>query len=258
MVRIIRNTRRCTPLLVLAVAVSLAAPALSDGDSRPSRIEIAKVRPQVPAPEIPPSRLEPSVPPRPDDLPVYRPPRRGAPRAKVGGCMRGAPALPKPLALAPDHLAQTVSAQPSLFWYIDAVPGRDSRLVFTLIDADEVHPIVEATLDAPEHPGIQRIQLSDHGAELDRGVEYEWSVALVVDAANRGQDVISMGYIERVAEPGALGQGIPTAAQHAAAGLWYDAIRSISDSIEATPSDLRLRLQRSALLRAAGLQAAVE
>lgn len=259
MVRIIRNARRCTPLL--ALAVSLASPALSDGDSRPSPLaplKLAKVQPQVPPPAIPPSRLEPFPPPRSDDLPVYRPPRRGAPRAKVGGGLRGAPALPKPLALAPDHLAQTISAQPSLFWYIDAVPGHDSRLVFTLIDADGVDPIVEATLDAPGQPGIQRIQLSDHGVELDRGVEYEWSVALVVDAEHRGKDVISMAYIERVAEPGALGRGVPTAAQHAAAGLWYDAIASISDSIEATPSDARLRRQRSALLRAAGLEAAVE
>ncbi len=261
MVRIIRNTWRCTPLLALAVAVSLASPALSDGGSRPGPLgplEIAKVQPQVPVPEIPPLRLDPSAPPRTDDLPVYRPPRRGAPRAKVGGGLRGASALPKPLALAPDHLARTVSAQPSLFWHIDAVPSRDSRLVFTLIDADGADPIVEATLDAPLQPGIQRIQLSDHGVELARGVEYEWSVALVVDAAHRGQDVISMGYIERVAEPGGLGQGIPTAAQHAAAGLWYDAIGSISDSIEATPSDPRLRRQRSALLRAAGLEAAVD
>ena len=46
MVRIIRNTRRCTPLLALAVAVSLASPALSDGGSRPGPLgplEIAKL-----------------------------------------------------------------------------------------------------------------------------------------------------------------------------------------------------------------------
>ena len=257
MIRIIRKTRRCTPILALAVAAALVSPALSDEASTPSPLKVAKVQPQAPAPGTS-SKLERSVQQRPDELPVYHPPRRGAPRAKVGGGLRGARAHPKPLALAPDHLAQTVSAQPSLFWHIDAVPGRDSQLVFTLIDADGVDPVIEATLDNPEQPGIQRIQLGDHGVELARGVEYEWSVALVVDAAHRGDDVITTGYIERVATPEALARGIPTVALHAAAGLWYDAIGSISDSIEATPGDARLRYQRSALLRAAGLEAAVE
>jgi len=62
---------------------------------------------------------------------VYNPPRRGSPRAKVGGGLRGATALPTLLALAPDHLAQTVSARPALFWYIDAQLTSGAQIVFT-------------------------------------------------------------------------------------------------------------------------------
>src|SRR5262245_41341001 len=73
---------------------------------------------------------------------VYKPPRRGSPRGRVAGGVRGGQALPHPLALAPD-VAWTQSASPSLFWHLDGAPPETSRIVFTLTVADGIEPLVE-------------------------------------------------------------------------------------------------------------------
>jgi hypothetical protein len=191
-------------------------------------------------------------------VPAYQPPRRGAPRARVGGGLRGVRALPNPLALAPDHVGQTVVAQPSLFWYIDGSPGPGKQLVFTLIDEESIEPLVEVALAAPKRSGIWRVRLADYGVRLAPGQEYEWSVALIPDPAQRSKDVVSSGYIRRVAAPEKLERCRPDVDTYADLGLWYDALESISDSIDAAPSDPVLRGQRNALLRQAKLDAAIE
>jgi hypothetical protein len=177
--------------------------------------------------------------------PIYQPPHRGAPRAKVSGAMRGAPDLPTPLALAPDHVAFTGLAQPSLFWHIDGVPGRRSRLVLTLIGEDSIDPLVERELERPKRAGIQRVRLGDLGVRLEPGVEYEWSVTLVVDPAQRSSDVISGGAIRRAAP----GEPCPEA--------WYDSLEALIDAVERSPSDAELRGRQLALLEQAGLDPAV-
>ncbi len=197
--------------------------------------------------------------------PVYKPPRRGSPRAKVSGGMRGVLALPTPLALAPAHLAHTVSDQPSLFWHIDAVPSRGSRLVFTLIDEDSIEPLAEVSLESPAQAGIQRIRLTDLGIHLEPEIEYEWSVALVPDPARRARDVISTGYLRRVGQPEELAEELANLAPgrggvdtYAALGLWYDALEAISDSIDSAPADPTLRGHRNALFRQGELELAMD
>lgn len=261
MFRVMRSVQRSSTLLVLAVAATLAAPAFSEEDDSARRPRDyaratpppANVDPTVPSPELEP----PSGPPE-AAIPVYRPPRRGAPRAKVGGGLRGARALPAPRALAPAHVAQTVTAQPSLFWYIDSVPSEDCDLIFTLIDEESIDPVLEVELDLPQRAGIQRVRLADHGVSLAPGAEYEWSIALVVDREHRAKDVVSAGYIRRVSQPAELELRPPCVETYADLGLWYDAVESVSDSIAAAPGDLVLRQQRSSLLRQAGLYVAIE
>jgi len=190
---------------------------------------------------------------------VYIPPRRGAPRARVGaGGVRGSSALPTPLALAPDHVGLTISANPSLFWHIDAPPGRDVDLIFTLIDDATTEPIAEISLDDPGRAGIQRLRLSQYGVQLEPEVEYTWSIALVPNARQRSNDLVSLGFIRRVARPDGVAPGTRDAAAFAEAGIWYDALEALSDAVDADPADGNLRSLRSSLLRQAQLDAAVE
>jgi len=253
--------RRISSLWVLVVAVTLATPALSGGDDpKPRSRKYARVGPVVAVTDtaVTPPRPEPPSPPMTSALPEYRPPRRGAPRATVGGGRRGAPVLPTPLVLAPAHLAQTVAGRPSLFWHIDAVPSQDSSVIFTLIDEGSIDPIVEVELSLPKQAGIQRIRLVDHGVKLEPGTEYEWSVALVVDSSQRSRDVVSTGYIRRISEPSELRLRPPCVTSYADLGLWYDALESVSNAIDSVPGDLAFRSQRSALLHQVGLDAAIE
>jgi hypothetical protein len=159
--------------------------------------------------------------------------------------------------LAPEHVAETTSAHPSLFWHLDTLPGRDAQIVFTLVDERQIDPVAEISLPAPTRPGVQRIDLRRHRIALALDVEYEWSVALVSDARQRSQDRISTGSIRRVARPAALRE-TATAPAYAVNGLWYDALVSISDALEAAPADPALRSQRDALLRQAHLEAALD
>jgi hypothetical protein len=255
------NQPRISSLLVLVVAVTLAAPALSDGDGPETRSrDYALVDSGIAAADtaVSPPPPELSSPPQTSALPEYNPPRRGTPIATVGGGRRGAPALPTPLVLAPGHLAQTVSGRPSLFWHIDAVPSQDSSVIFTLIDEGSIDPIVETELSLPKQAGIQRIRLVDHGVNLQPGIEYEWSVALVVDSSQRSRDVVSTGYIRRISEPSELRLRSPCVTSYADLGLWYDALESVSNAIDSVPGDLALLRQRSSLLHQVGLDAAIE
>jgi len=191
---------------------------------------------------------------------LYQPPLRGAPaRDRVGaGITRGATAQATPLALAPEHVGLTVSASPSLFWHIDALPGKGVALIFTITGDMSITPLAEVRLDAPSGMGIQRLRLADHDIQLAPEVEYMWSIALVTDADNPSGNVVSTGFIRRVARPDTLAAESRNGVDFAQAGIWYDALEALSDDIDDRPDDRKARFLRSALLRQVKLDAAVE
>jgi len=149
---------------------------------------------------------------------------------------------------------------PSLFWYIEELPPEEMAFVLTLIDGESIEPTLEAVLERPRTPGIQRIRLADHGVKLASEREYEWSVALVVDPEHRSRDLVSTGYIRRVDCPRAIGCGDGRLAveTYADLGLWYDALGAASDAIDATPGNAALIGQRDALLRQAGIEGVLQ
>jgi hypothetical protein len=187
---------------------------------------------------------------------LYEPPRRGAPRAKLGGGLRFA-ALGSRVtlhALAPDHVAHTLSKSPVLFWFVDPLPDPRSPIVFTLLDETSIDPVVETRASRPDRPGIQAIDLGALGVELEPGVEYEWFVAVVVDRRDRSRDRVGRGYLRYVGGDPELASIPPdaSAAELASAGLWYDALETISAAIDAHPDETELKAQRTALLDQAG------
>lgn len=188
--------------------------------------------------------------------PVYAPPRRGRPRARVGGGVRGTgPKLPTLRALVPDHVALTARSQPTLLWYLSELPPGEVSLMFNLTNEDEIDPLISAKLETPTRAGIQRILLANYDFNLETGQEYEWSVALVADSESRARDLVTLGWIERVEnvaqgwiervdEPEVDAAAQPDAATLAAAGLWYDAV------------DVANRDERAVLLGQVGLEPA--
>lgn len=188
------------------------------------------------------------------DMPVYVPPKRSIPKGRVGGGIRGGegPAL---YVLAPDHVGLTKDEQPSLFWYLSKTTSLP--LEFTFIDSRAVKPLLEKRLASPSRPGVQRISLKDLEIRMEPGVQYKWFVTLAVGKEASSKDVVAGGTIERIpyVELLVLCQGLNGNAVNdlAKCGLWYDAIATLSDMIEAAPEDRKLKKQRAALLQQVGL-----
>jgi len=197
---------------------------------------------------------------KPAPRPVYQPPKLGKPARTVGGGSRGSQGkVPALFVVAPDHVGQTTSAKPSLFYFIDRVPDPSIRVEFTLLDEDGVEPLVETVLPTPKRAGVHRIRLSDHGVQLAAGTEYEWSVSLVLDPNERSKDIVATSWIDRIPESGELKSRLAsegaTATVYAEEGLWYDALAALSDEIDGNPGNVQLAEQRAELLRQVGLDA---
>ena len=188
----------------------------------------------------------------------YVPPARGAPMRRVGGSSRGVDdELPNVVVLVPDHIGLTTMEQPTLYWYLSkptAIP-----IEITLIHEARIQPLIEAPAGGAPAAGMYAIRLADYGVRLVPGVEYEWSVTLVLNREERSHDVISAGAIMRVdatedqkarmgnAERNNLGMA------YAQEGMWYDAIAILSEAIAADAANDTLRGQRSRVLGQAGL-----
>jgi hypothetical protein len=191
--------------------------------------------------------------------PLYRPPLRGAPASRIGGGSRGVDGADWTLrVLAPEQTGLTTESAPTLYWYTSrAAPG--PQIEVTIIQKDALDPVLETTLQASVAPGIQRLDLSRWGSELDADVEYEWFVSVVRDPAQRSNDITAGGTIRRVAlDPrvrarlsGSDARAVPLI--YAEQGIWYDAIDRLSRLIDVHPADDTLREQRAALLRQVGL-----
>jgi len=132
----------------------------------------------------------------------------------------------------------------------------------TVVEPKNPKSLLSLTSPGADKPGIHQVKLTRHGVELQPDVVYEWSVAIVPDAENRSKDVVAKGVIKRVKPSDALVRQLETANDlerasiYAQAGIWYDALATISSAIEAHPNDASLREQRASLLKQVGLSEA--
>jgi len=192
-------------------------------------------------------------------MPMYLPPRRGAPNIRVGGGTRGlSGTAPVIQALAPEHVGLTAKEQPTLSWYMSK-PG-SMRVEILLANEDEMDPLLELTIDASKlKGGIQSLNLADYGVKLKPGKQYQWSVVLVPEAGHRSGDIISSGMIELNKVSGALKTKLSKSKSqdnvyiYAQEGYWYDAIAELTGLIKKDPGNELLKQQRQDLLKQVGL-----
>lgn len=192
--------------------------------------------------------------------PVYQPPMRGTTAGgRIGGGTRGTGEQTIILSvLAPEHPGLTVKAQPRLYWYLSHAV--DVPVELTVVNRDSDDPLLELTIAPPIERGVHALDLADHGVRLVPDVRYEWFVALIADEQQRSNDIVAGGEIELVpastdlerelADPGYGG----AVGAYARAGIWYDAVDSISMLIESNPGDQAYREHRAALLDQVGLE----
>ena len=195
----------------------------------------------------------------PAEMPIYKPPRRGAPVGRVAGGTRGIlDEYPSILCvITPDHTALTIKDQPRFFWFLRNLTKYPIEI--TIIEDQAIFPILEIRIDSPEKPGIQSIELKDFGIHLKKDTVYKWFVAIVPDPNRRSKDVLAWGavrYLEISDELKAklLKFDKVTALNiYASAGFWYDAFAELSVLIKMSTNDVDLINKRNALLQQIGL-----
>ena len=210
----------------------------------------------------------------------WTPPMRGAPSTRVGGGSRsagvrapqGAPgsdaADTSPAVfnlrlnvLAPGETGYTLQGQPTVYWF--ASEAIDSPVELTVISIESLRaaskPALEITLKPPIAKGVHALRLAEHGVTLKPDVEYQWYVAVVLDPAQRSNDVLAGGTIKRVSADAAMQSKLKQTAPaqlpgvYAQGGIWYDAIDQLSKQIGAGPEGQRSLAQRAELLEQVGL-----
>jgi hypothetical protein len=195
-------------------------------------------------------------------VPVYVPPRRGAPLVRVGAGSRGVEdGLPFIAVITPEHTGLSSMPQPLLYWYLSA--DMKTRFEFALVTNTAIDPIVELVFDQVMPAGWHSLDLAEHGVTLQPGVSYQWSVALVTDTDKRSADIVSSGRVEYLplshGQQQRIEQADATALPgiYAEEGYWYDSFAGLEALLAASPDDQRLQQQRAELLRQIGLDAVV-
>ena len=165
---------------------------------------------------------------------LYNPPKRGAPISTIEAASRGSAAQAAKIeTLAPkDHAGQTHLEQPTLYWYASAPITQPVEI--TLTDDNDVAPLIDETLPAPQAAGFHAVSLAGTKAHLKAGPVYQWAVAIVVDPKMRSGDIVSGNYVQRV-DATVSGSDAASLAQ---AGLWYDALDAASRQSPALRAEL--------------------
>ncbi|MDX1411205.1 MAG: DUF928 domain-containing protein [Nitrospirales bacterium] len=195
-------------------------------------------------------------------LPVYKPPKGiGAPGGRIGGATRGQDALAI-FALVPDHLGLTINEQPILYWYLSKPV--QYPLILTVNDETQVKPVVETIISNTPRAGIHSAPLKNFNLKRALDREYQWFVSLAIDEENPSKNIIAGGRIQRISPPEKLLRQLRNAepdqvtAIYSEAGLWYDALASISDLIESHPDHTDYRVGRKTLLEQVDLMEVAE
>jgi hypothetical protein len=186
----------------------------------------------------------------------YNPPSRNAPAGRVGGSTRGLPGSDLVVeVLSPsDHVGLSANDQPVLYWYLSRPVDKPLEVTLDTAELSSAAPLVETTLKKTWPAGISAVSLRDLGVRLKPDVIYRWSVAVVLDSAQRSTDVTASGLIRHVrSAPGPASADPESIARILAEkGYWYDALTALSLDIDRQPAR---RKQRADLLEQVGLTA---
>jgi Domain of Unknown Function (DUF928) len=197
-------------------------------------------------------------------LPLYQPPEKLIPRARVGGGLRGTDGNdPVLVAMVPDHVGLTVKKAPVLNWFLSK--PTTYPLKFTLIDVRSVKPLYEGLIPTPVLAGVQSINLKELNLALEPDVQYRWYISAIRNTDSPSQDIVAGGVIERcefstclVEMEVDLSCDRESVLRNAVRGFWYDSMSCLCDLIKTNQQDASLRRMRAALLKQVGLNSVAE
>jgi Domain of Unknown Function (DUF928) len=175
----------------------------------------------------------------------YKPPALRGPIRTAGTGARGCDlekASPVTLMpLVPDrHIGLTASARPTFYWYAKGA----KTVEFALVQPGNVKPLIDAKVPV-NSDGIAKLELPASAPDLKVGQEYRWSVAVACNPKRRSEDIAYTQAIIKRVELSAQQQQQLDAAQsaqdkgriYAEAGLWYNALSTLSQASVSDPAN---------------------
>jgi len=191
---------------------------------------------------IPAGAQESSTPPAQNQQvefePQYKPPPRGAPGGRVSGASRGTIKVTLPLPtvelLAPDgHAGLTANPAPTLYFFVSQPVTWPTQ--FTISAPARANPLVEVNLPAPRQAGIYAIRTANYHVRLEPGVNYTWSVSVILNPKARSRDIVASASLVRIPADPSIDSALRSASRSqravllARVGLWYDAVDAAAD-----------------------------
>ncbi len=154
-----------------------------------------------------------------------------------------------------NHIGQTQAARPTFLAYVSGAQSVE----FALTEPKVEKPLLVQTV-TPDANGIVRVQLPETAPELAIGKDYRWAIAVVCNPNRRSNDVYAQSWIQRTATTPefakkltAATSGLEQARLYANAGFWYDAIASLTQTLNTNPNQPEARADFADLLRQANL-----
>ena len=200
-----------------------------------------------------------------EEQPLYSPPKKITPRARVGGDARGTDGTePEVKALVPDHVGLTIKETPVVNWFVSKPTSH--QVIVTLRDDRSPKAFQEKSIPSPKQPGIYTINFKELGFVLEPNVQYKWYVAVIRDTEQYSNNPVAGGVIERCEFNACVMELNPVLTcssdedvlRNARAGLWYDAMGCLCSLIDADPKNEKLRRLRARLLKDVGLNGVAE
>ena len=200
-----------------------------------------------------------------EEQPLYAPPKKVTPRARVGGDVRGTDGTePEVKALVPDHVGLTIKETPTVNWFLSK--STSFQVIVTLRDDRSPRSFQEKIIPSPKQPGIYTINFKELGFSLEPNIQYRWFVSVIKDPNQHSNNPVAGGVIERCEFNACMIELKPVLTcssdadvmENAHAGLWYDAMGCLCNLIDADQKNEKLRRLRARLLKDVGLNGVAE
>lgn len=158
-----------------------------------------------------------------------------------------------------NNLVTTVSANPTLFWYIPQTRAESAE--FTIQEDDNPkHEIYRTTFAVNGTPGIAKLSLPATVA-LETGKRYKWQLALVCNRDNPIENQLVEGLIERselsLAQQSKLAtekEPLKQAKIYAQARVWQETLAILAQLRHEHPNDAKVVADWEELLKSVNLQ----
>ncbi len=169
------------------------------------------------------------------------------------------PTLDALTAMAPsNNVATTVSANPTLFWYVPRTTAKFARLI--ILDNQTKKFVYQTTLPLQGTPGVVKLSLPKT-VSLEPGKNYLWNLFLICNPGLQEDDLLLQGLIERTEltaeQKTQLAQTtdpLKQAEVYAEAQIWQETLALVAQLRQERPNDPTVTEAWTELLKSVGLQ----